>query len=55
MGILEGFERRIKGGEGLGELAVRESDCSSARKKGDLYVLHSFFFLEFLVALFDLW
>ena len=37
--ILRGYERRIKeGGEAFGELAKSESDCSSARKKGDLYV-----------------
>ena len=36
-GILEGYEKRIKGGEvGLGQLATSESDCSSARKRGDL-------------------
>ena len=35
--ILEGHEKRIKGGEiGLRELATSESDCSSARKRGDL-------------------
>ncbi|MCJ1277289.1 protein kinase ssp1 [Puttea exsequens] len=35
--ILRGHEKRIKSGEvGLGELATSESDCSSARKKGDL-------------------
>jgi len=34
--ILE-FERRIKeGGESLGKIATTESDCSSARKGGDL-------------------
>ena len=33
-------EARIKSGEiTLGELATSESDCSSARKRGDLYVL----------------
>jgi len=37
--ILRAHERRIKSGEvTLGEIAVSESDCSSARKKGDLYV-----------------
>ena len=36
-GLLEGYEKRIKGGEvGLQELATKESDCSSARKRGDL-------------------
>ena len=43
--ILEGHEQRIRAGEKLGDLATSESDCSSARKKGDLYVsrpsLHS--------------
>lgn len=35
--ILRGHEKRIKGGEvSLGDLATSESDCSSARKKGDL-------------------
>ena len=35
--ILKGHEKRIKeGGESLGDLAASESDCSSARKKGDL-------------------
>ena len=38
--ILRGYEKKIKGGEvNLGDLATSESDCSSARKKGDLYVL----------------
>lgn len=36
--ILEGYEERIQAGESLGDIAVSESDCSSARKKGDLYV-----------------
>lgn len=37
--ILEGYEERIRSGEiTLGDLAVTESDCSSARKKGDLSV-----------------
>jgi NIMA-interacting peptidyl-prolyl cis-trans isomerase 1 len=37
--ILKGHEQRIQSGEtSLGDLAVSESDCSSARKKGDLYV-----------------
>lgn len=44
MEILRGHEGRIKGGEvSLGDLATSESDCSSARKKGDLYG----FFLSF--------
>ncbi|CEJ61044.1 Putative Peptidyl-prolyl cis/trans isomerase [Penicillium brasilianum] len=35
--ILKGHERRIQSGEAtLGDIAVSESDCSSARKKGDL-------------------
>ncbi|KAK1782621.1 peptidyl-prolyl cis-trans isomerase [Copromyces sp. CBS 386.78] len=35
--ILEEFEQRIKSGSiSLGELALTESDCSSARKRGDL-------------------
>jgi len=39
MEILRGHEKKIKGGDiGLGDLATSESDCSSARKKGDLCV-----------------
>ncbi|KAL2002130.1 hypothetical protein VTN02DRAFT_619 [Thermoascus thermophilus] len=35
--ILRAHEQRIKSGEvSLGEIAISESDCSSARKKGDL-------------------
>lgn len=35
--ILKGYEEQIKSGhKSLGELAVSESDCSSARKRGDL-------------------
>ncbi|ORY68479.1 uncharacterized protein BCR38DRAFT_406401 [Pseudomassariella vexata] len=35
--IIKGYEARIKRGETtLGELATTESDCSSARKRGDL-------------------
>ncbi|PKX98680.1 peptidylprolyl isomerase ESS1 [Aspergillus novofumigatus IBT 16806] len=35
--ILRGHEQRIRSGEvSLGDIAVSESDCSSARKKGDL-------------------
>ena len=35
--ILRGHESRIRAGEvSLGDLSVTESDCSSARKKGDL-------------------
>ncbi|KAL2050578.1 hypothetical protein ABVK25_009248 [Lepraria finkii] len=37
LGILREYEGRIRGGEvSLGNLATSESDCSSARKKGDL-------------------
>lgn len=37
---LLGHEQRIKSGEAsLGDIAVSESDCSSARKKGDLYAM----------------
>lgn len=43
--ILRGHERRIKSGEArLGDIAISESDCSSARKKGDLYVGRRTFF-----------
>ncbi|KAI5298012.1 hypothetical protein KEM55_003928, partial [Ascosphaera atra] len=35
--IIKGYEQRIKSGETtLGDLALSESDCSSARKRGDL-------------------
>lgn len=35
--ILEGYESSIKSGQtDLGTLATTESDCSSARKRGDL-------------------
>jgi NIMA-interacting peptidyl-prolyl cis-trans isomerase 1 len=35
--IIKGHEQRIKSGEiSLGQLALTESDCSSARKQGDL-------------------
>lgn len=35
--ILQGYEEQIKSGQSsLGDLAVSESDCSSARKRGDL-------------------
>ena len=34
---MEAYEARIKKGDvSLGELALTESDCSSARKRGDL-------------------
>lgn len=37
--ILKGHQQRIQSGNiGLGELAQSESDCSSARKNGDLWV-----------------
>jgi len=37
MNILLGHEQRIRSGQTtLGELAISESDCSSARKMGDL-------------------
>ena len=37
MGIILGHEARIRSGQtSLGQLAVSESDCSSARKLGDL-------------------
>lgn len=35
--ILKGYEEQIKSGQTtLGDLATSESDCSSARKRGDL-------------------
>lgn len=34
--IIKAHEARIRGGASLGDLAVTESDCSSARKMGDL-------------------
>ncbi|KAI0166530.1 peptidyl-prolyl cis-trans isomerase ssp-1 [Xylariaceae sp. FL1272] len=37
MAIIKGYEQKIKTGTiSLGELATTESDCSSARKRGDL-------------------
>ena len=37
MEIIRGHEARLRSGETtLGELATTESDCSSAKKKGDL-------------------
>ncbi|RWA12768.1 hypothetical protein EKO27_g2323 [Xylaria grammica] len=37
MSIIRGHEQKIRsGGTTLGELAMSESDCSSARKRGDL-------------------
>ena len=39
MEIIRGHEQRIKSGAAsLGDVATTESDCSSARKRGDLYV-----------------
>jgi NIMA-interacting peptidyl-prolyl cis-trans isomerase 1 len=39
MNVIRDYENKIKSGEtSLGDLAVTESDCSSARKRGDLYV-----------------
>lgn len=38
--MIASYEQRIRSGEvELGELASRESDCSSARKRGDLYAI----------------
>jgi len=35
--MLKGYEQQIKSGQkSLGDLAMSESDCSSARKRGDL-------------------
>ncbi|KAK0711928.1 hypothetical protein B0H67DRAFT_647261 [Lasiosphaeris hirsuta] len=34
--IIRAYETRIKNGESLGMVALTESDCSSARKRGDL-------------------
>lgn len=35
--IIQGYEQQIQRGDiTLGELALTESDCSSARKRGDL-------------------
>lgn len=40
--IIQGHEGRIRAEEiTLGDLSMTESDCSSARKKGDLYVFFS--------------
>ncbi len=37
MVIIKGHEQKIRSGAtSLGELAMSESDCSSARKRGDL-------------------
>lgn len=45
--ILEGYEKRVRDGEiSLGDLALTESDCTSARKKGDLSVPFLFKFLR---------
>ncbi|KAE8397726.1 hypothetical protein BDV37DRAFT_289182 [Aspergillus pseudonomiae] len=52
--ILRGHEMRIKSGDvNLEDLAMSESDCSSARNGGDLYV-PSFSFREFEDAAFTL-
>lgn len=46
--ILQGHEERIQSGEAtLGDIAMSESDCSSARKHGDLYVLLHVFWQDF--------
>lgn len=38
--IIQGHEKRIQAEEvSLGDLSITESDCSSARKRGDLSVL----------------
>ena len=40
--ILKAHEKKIRGGDAkLADLATKESDCSSARKGGDLWVTHS--------------
>ena len=50
--MLKGYEKRIRGGgEQLGDLATSESDCSSARKKGDLFVLPFLIFSPFTLSL----
>lgn len=37
MSIIQGHEQKIRNGQtSLGDLATTESDCSSARKRGDL-------------------
>lgn len=42
MSIILGHEARIRSGAtSLGDLATTESDCSSSRKRGDLYVIIS--------------
>lgn len=54
--IIRGHEKRIKSGEAaLGELALTDSDCSSARKRGDLgYFGHGDMQKEFEDAAFGL-
>ena len=54
--IIDQYEQRIKKGEiSLGELALTESDCSSARKRGDLgYFGHGDMQKEFEDAAFAL-
>ncbi|KAK0630959.1 peptidyl-prolyl cis trans isomerase [Bombardia bombarda] len=56
LSIIKGYEARIKTGEvTLGELAQQESDCSSARKRGDLgYFGRGDMQKEFEEAAFDL-
>ncbi len=44
--ILRGHEAKIQSGAAtLGDLAVSESDCSSARKRGDLFVASFGFYM----------
>lgn len=56
MAIILGHEQRIRSGQdSLGALAMTESDCSSARKRGDLgYFGHGDMQKEFEVAAFAL-
>ena len=50
--VLEGYEQRIKSEEiTLGDLASTESDCSSAKKGGDLYAILPLLLLLVLVLL----
>jgi hypothetical protein len=51
MTILLGHEQRIRDGSAtLGDLAMAESDCSSARKRGDLYVEHFSLYSNYVYA-----